>query len=101
MVLIEARFTVDAESLKALLGAVADLVHASLAEPGCLRFECYEDVWSPGAFVVLGAWADRAALDLHEGSAQVAAFKTLAAPLMVAREPTRIYDVARAGVLGG
>lgn len=100
MVVLKARLGVEAGSREPFLARMAELVRASLGEPGCLGFGCYEEAWSPGAFLVLGEWADRAALGTHERSPHVAAFKSAAGGMVSARWPAQVYDVAHVADLG-
>ncbi len=45
--------------------AMARVIAASRAEPGCLAYDYAEDVLEPGLFRVCEAWTDREALAAH------------------------------------
>jgi len=98
-VVIKAVLSVGPGCREPFLRQMAALVRASLGEPGCLGFACYHAIEPPDEFLVLGEWRDRTALDLHERSAHVAAFKAATAGLVAWRQPTRVYDVAAVGGL--
>ena len=70
------------------------LINASLAESGCLSFACFEDVLVRNEVIVLAEWESRQALDQHETSAYVAAFKSAAGSMIVSRRETVVYQVS-------
>ncbi|WP_285663409.1 putative quinol monooxygenase [Actinorhabdospora filicis] len=41
------------------------LVAPTLAEPGCLSYQPYPHPETPGAWIVVESWADRASFDAH------------------------------------
>lgn len=100
MLVLNARVTVAPDARPGFLAAIASLATATRQEPGCLDLACWEDPWSPGAFIVLGEWCDRAALVAHERSAHVAMFKREAAPLLRSRLPSQVYEVTAVRDLG-
>lgn len=100
MVILSARLEIAPAARTRFLAQMAVLIRASIAEDGCASFGCFVDAWSPNAFLVLEEWRDHAALDAHERSAHVAAFKAGVDGMVVARRPTRVYDVARVADLG-
>ncbi|HVO87608.1 MAG TPA: putative quinol monooxygenase [Casimicrobiaceae bacterium] len=53
------------------------LMHAatSRAEPGCLRFDVYQEVERPGTFLLFEVYRDAAALEAHRASVHFAAFR--------------------------
>jgi quinol monooxygenase YgiN len=65
MILVTGEFRLPAESLGAAAEAMARVIAASRAEPGCLGYAYAQDVLEPGLFRVVESWTDRAALDAH------------------------------------
>lgn len=100
VLVLKAQLEIGPESRSRFLRQIADLIEASRGEAGCLGFSCSEDVSAPNTFLVLQEWSDHAALAAHERSAHVAVFKAGVAGIVVARWPTRIYDVERVADLG-
>jgi len=54
-----------AGSQEQVKAALRTLVEPSRREPGCLRYELYEDIDKPGDFILVERWRDQAALDEH------------------------------------
>ncbi|TGS59596.1 putative quinol monooxygenase, partial [Mesorhizobium sp. M1C.F.Ca.ET.176.01.1.1] len=52
--------------------AMQRMILASRAEPGCLHYSYAQDVLDAGLIHVSEAWSDRAALEAHFKSAQIA-----------------------------
>lgn len=69
-----------AEAMQAALCAVADYVRAE--EPTTLAFHVTRAIDEPNVFTTYERFVDRAAMDRHNNSAAVAAFFTLAKPLL-------------------
>ncbi len=99
MILIRAYITIVPAYRADFLRLIGELAQATRAEADCLSFACYEDISAPDTFVVLGEWADQTALGAHEQSHHVAQFKAQAAPLILSRQPTRVYSVDHVGGL--
>ena len=62
-VLVPCRFT--AEHRARALQVYADLIAATVAEPGCRSYELLGDVEDPLAFVIAETWDSQEALDAH------------------------------------
>jgi quinol monooxygenase YgiN len=101
MIILKAQLTIDASTRPEFLRRLQELIQASLAEEGCISFGCYEDVAAPNSFLVLAEWSSQAALEQHEQSAHVAAFKTQAGSMIIARTLTVVYSVSHTGGLHG
>lgn len=65
MILVAGTFRLPVEILPAARGAMARVIAASRAEPGCLAYAYAEDVIEPGLFRVSEAWTSREALAAH------------------------------------
>lgn len=69
-----------AEAMATALLEVA--AHVRAAEPGTLAFHVSRDAGEPCVFTTFERFADRAAMDAHNGSAVVARFFAIARPLL-------------------
>lgn len=99
MIFVRAQMTIHADHRAAFLHHMNEFVLASRQEDGCLSFGCYEDVTHPNAFIVLEEWHDHEAFTRHESAAHLATFKVHLLPMLVSREPTRVYTVNDMGGL--
>jgi quinol monooxygenase YgiN len=67
--IVVARWQASAADLPQVLALVDELRPASLAEPGCLGYEVYQNVGTPGSLLLLERYRDAAALEAHKQSA--------------------------------
>lgn len=65
MILVAGTFRLPVDILPAAREAMARVIAASRAEPGCLAYAYAEDVIEPGLFRVSEAWTSREALLAH------------------------------------
>ena len=65
MLVVIGEFRLSPEHAAAAAEAMARVIAASRAEPGCLAYAYAEDVLEPGLFRVSEAWESRAALRAH------------------------------------
>ena len=65
MIVISGDLEIDPSKEDAFLAAVGDLVSATRAEDGCVRYEFFRHLSDPGVFHVSEEWASDAALDSH------------------------------------
>ena len=54
-----------ADSREQLKSAMRALVEPSRREPGCIRYELYQDIEKEGDLILIESWRDQAALDEH------------------------------------
>ena len=80
MIVVIGEFRFTPEHASDALAAMARVIAASRAEPGCLTYSYAEDVLEPGLFRVSEAWESREALSAH-----------------FATEPMRAWQQERAG----
>lgn len=71
MILVSGRFRLPVERVAEARAAMASVIAASLAEPGCRAYAYAEDVTEPGLFRVHEEWDNRAALDAHFATAHM------------------------------
>ncbi|WP_400766631.1 putative quinol monooxygenase [Methylosinus sporium] len=67
-ILIVGTIRIPPGSLERARPAMAAMIHASRAEPGCLAYSYAEDVLEPGLVRVTEIWENRAALTAHFAS---------------------------------
>jgi quinol monooxygenase YgiN len=65
MIVITGQARIKPELRETLLRVGAEQVRNSRAEPGCLRYNFYEDALEPNSFFFYEEWKDQAAVDLH------------------------------------
>jgi len=66
-----------------LLG-LAEVVGATRQEPGCLMYVAHVHAEDPRRVLFYERWKDQAALDAHNASAHLAAFRALVGPRLAA-----------------
>jgi quinol monooxygenase YgiN len=99
MLLLKASLQIDPSTRDTFLSHLADFVAQSRAEDGCLGFHACEDVLAPNRFLILEEWDSPAALEKHETSAHVAAFKVQIAAFITVRTPTIVYAISESRTL--
>ncbi|WP_018264511.1 putative quinol monooxygenase [Methylosinus sp. LW4] len=67
-ILIVGTIRIPPGSLERARPAMATMIHASRAEPGCLAYSYAEDVLEPGLVRVTEIWENRTALAAHFAS---------------------------------
>lgn len=65
MIAVSGRFRLPVDRVEEALPAMADVIAASLAEPGCRDYSYAEDISEPGLFRVYEEWESRQALQAH------------------------------------
>jgi quinol monooxygenase YgiN len=65
MILVSGRFRLPLERIAEARAAMAKVIAASIAEPGCRDYAYAEDVTEPGLFRVHEAWDSPEALRAH------------------------------------
>ena len=76
---IVATITAKPESSETLLAALTELVPASRAESGNVRYDLHQDIANPNRFVFVECWRDEAAVKAHEASAHFQCFLAVSA----------------------
>lgn len=75
----------------ACIGLLETHVKASRAEPGCARFEVFQQADRPNHFSAVEGWASQSAYDTHIVSSHTRQFRTQLTPLSGALYDERIY----------
>jgi quinol monooxygenase YgiN len=73
---------VAAQDREAIQAALPNVIASSQAEDGCEDYGCYEDTQSPGRYVFIERWRDKASLDRHLATLHMAAWMKVAGPKM-------------------
>jgi quinol monooxygenase YgiN len=71
MIVVTGRFRLPVERLAEARSAMAKVIAASLAEPGCRAYAFAEDVTEAGLFRVHEEWDSREALEAHFATAHM------------------------------
>jgi quinol monooxygenase YgiN len=82
MLLLTAFIEVAQTDRDAIRAALPEVIAATRAEEGCEDYGCYEDTQSPGRYVFVERWRDKAALERHLGTPHMAAWMKVAGPRM-------------------
>jgi quinol monooxygenase YgiN len=93
-VLIVGTFRIPPKSLGAARPAMAAMIAASRAEPGCLAYAYADDVLEPGLIRVNELWSSRDALTEHFRSPHITARRSAWATLAISDRNLRLYEVA-------
>ena len=90
---VVARWQVAGDHVDRVLGHLAVLREATLAEPGCLGYEVFRALDAPAGLLLLERYRDDAALDAHRQSAHYRAWGVdRILPLLAARQVEVLRD---------
>ena len=93
MLLITGSIRLAPGGLEAARPAMARMIAASRAEPGCRLYAYAEDVLEPGLIHVSETWTDRAALDRHFASDHIAQWRAAWPSLGITDRRLSLYEV--------
>lgn len=99
MLIVAGTITVDPDHRDAMFDAVAPMVAATRAEPGCRAYTFSPDVDDPGLVHLYELWDDQAALDAHFASDHMAAWQARSADLPILGRDIAKYIIAEVGTL--
>ncbi len=68
---VVATIPVKPEAAEEAATALAELAVTTRAEDGCLSYDLYESLATPGTFITVELWRSKEDLDAHLGSAHV------------------------------
>lgn len=94
MIVVVGTFRLPPAGLDAGREAMARVIAASRAEPGCIAYAYAEDVLEPGLFRVSEAWASRAALAAHFETAHMRQWQRVRAELAMSERQVTAYEVS-------
>lgn len=92
MLVITGTFRVPPERLANARPAMAAMIAASRAEPGCLHYSYGEDVIEPGLIHVTEHWATRETLDAHAASAHIKAWRATWPELGIGERDLTLFE---------
>ena len=91
---VVARFAVKAEHVDEFVElAQRTMVEPTLAEPGCIRYELWQDREEPGRFAMIEEWESEEALATH--LAQESLQEAVGALMPMAAEPIQMQRLVR------
>ena len=99
MLIVAGTIQVDPDHRDAMFAAVAPMVAATRAEPGCRAYTFSPDPDDPGLVHLFELWDDQAALDAHFASDHMAAWQAAAADLPIGGRDITKYLVSGTGTL--
>lgn len=101
MIIVSGEIQIDPASEEAFLAEVANLVPATLAEPGCSAYSFWKHTNQPGAFHVFEEWATDEALGAHLATAHYRSFGRAMRGFGVVKVDVQRYDATGKQRLGG
>jgi quinol monooxygenase YgiN len=99
MLIVAGTIEVDPEHRDAMFDAVAPMVAATRAEPGCRAYVFSPDVDDPALVHLYELWDDQAALDAHFASDHMADWQKAAADLPIRGRDIKKYLISGTGEL--
>jgi quinol monooxygenase YgiN len=99
MVLVCGRFRLPVEGAAEARTAIAKVIAASLAEPGCRAYSYAEDVIEPGLFLVHEEWESREALDAHFAAPHMREWQAARESLGFRDREISVYEIAAVAAL--
>ena len=94
MIVVSGRFRLPVDRIEEALPAMADVIAASLAEPGCRDYAYAEDTTEPGLFRVYEEWESREALQAHFATAHMREWQAVRDTLGFHDRAVTSYEVA-------
>jgi quinol monooxygenase YgiN len=96
-VVVVARWRPGVESVGNVLALVAELREQTLQEPGCLGYDVFQGVDSPGELLLLERYLDDRAIEAHRGSAHYQEFVVRRILPLLADRKVEVLRVRDAG----
>ena len=90
---VVARASVRPEKLNETLEALTELVAATRAEPGCVKYELLRNIAEPHDLTFVEEWADAESLEAHFATDHFRAVAARAEELLTAPPDIRRYTV--------
>lgn len=88
MIILQVQMTVAEEEREMFLAKSTTLLSATQAEEGNISYQLFENVTSPGKFVMLEEWKDEQAIDLHNQTEHFTGFFAYARNVLI--EPLKV-----------
>ncbi len=92
-IIVMGEFRLPPESMAQARAAMARVIAATRAEPGCIAYAYAEDVLDPGLIRISESWESRAQLTAHLATAHMKQWQVERETLGLAGRKLSIYDV--------
>ncbi len=99
MLIVAGTLRVSAEWLDVLRPAMAAVIAASRADPGCLAYGFAEDVLDPGLIHVAERWESAEALAAHGRAPHMAPWRAACVAAGVGERNLRVYEAGEGTAL--
>ena len=96
MIVITGHFVLSRPIDDALRQAAAEMMKASVAEPGCAHYAFSQDLADPSTLWVSEEWESDEALKAHFAAPHMAAFQKVMATLTFVSRSIKRYEIASA-----
>jgi len=101
MVLVVARAQARPDQRAALVPLLAAAARRARTEQGCTSYAFHADVEDPNTFVSVETWDERADLDRHMGTPELAELLGALPPLLTGDPTITVHEVSASGPYGG
>ena len=98
MICVLADLTIRAGSQDVFFAAAREMVSATQAEPGCIRYDLMQDISDPEHLTFVEEWESREALAAHFETAHMAVWRATSEPHLAGRN-VRVLHVGDVEVL--
>jgi quinol monooxygenase YgiN len=92
MILVTGTIRLASDGLASARPAMAAMMAASRAEPGCIAYAYAQDLLDPGLIHVIERWRDRAALAAHFATPHLAAWRAQFAELGITDRELQLLE---------
>lgn len=86
MICVIADIRIRAEYREVFFAAARDMLAATRAEDGCIRYDLMQNIEDPDRMTFVEEWESREHLSAHFETAHMAAWRTASAPFLVHRQ---------------
>lgn len=91
MIKVVAKNCIQEGKLKEILELYKELVEKTIVEPGCIKYELYQDINDPGVLTMIEEWESLEALDAHEKTEHFIRIFPMLKDLVTNESDFRIY----------
>lgn len=86
MICVLADLRIKTGSQDVFFAAAREMIKATLAEPGCIRYDLMQDITEPDHLTFVEEWESREALAAHFETAHMAVWRKASAPHLTGRD---------------
>lgn len=91
MIKVVAKNYIQEGKLEEILELYKELVEKTIVEPGCIKYELYQDINNPRILTMIEEWESIEALDSHEKTEHFARIFPMLKDLVTDESDFRIY----------